>query len=67
VDIRPQPRYPFEFVQADALEYVAAHGHEYDVIHASPPCHAYTRLRRLVEGKTDQLADSLTFYFAWLG
>ena len=54
VDIRPQPRYPFAFVQADALEYVAAHGHEFDVIHASPPCQAYTRLRRLVEGKTGQ-------------
>jgi DNA (cytosine-5)-methyltransferase 1 len=42
VDIEPQPRYPFAFVQADALEYVAAHGHEYDVIHASPPCQRYT-------------------------
>lgn len=38
VDIAPQKRYPFEFIQADALEYVAEHGHEYDVIHASPPC-----------------------------
>ena len=57
VDIRPQPRYPFEFVQADALEYVAAHGHEFDVIHASPPCQAYTRLRRLVEGKIGRKRD----------
>ena len=37
------PRYPFIFVQADALEYVAAHGQEFDVIHASPPCQAYTK------------------------
>jgi DNA (cytosine-5)-methyltransferase 1 len=42
VDINPQPRYPFEFVQADALEYVAEHGHEYDAIHASPPCQRYS-------------------------
>jgi DNA (cytosine-5)-methyltransferase 1 len=38
VDKNPQPRYPFEFIQADALEYLQEHGHEYDAIHASPPC-----------------------------
>jgi DNA (cytosine-5)-methyltransferase 1 len=38
VDNRPQKRYPYKFILADALEYVAAHGHEYDFIHASPPC-----------------------------
>jgi len=38
VDIAPRPRYPFTFVQADAIEYIAAHGHEYDLIHASWPC-----------------------------
>ena len=42
VDNRPQPRYPFTFVQGDALEYVAAHGGEFDAIHASPPCQAYS-------------------------
>jgi DNA (cytosine-5)-methyltransferase 1 len=41
VDCALQPRYPFAFVRADAMEYIAEHGHEYDVIHASPPCQAY--------------------------
>ena len=47
VDNRSQKRYPFTFVQADALEYLAEHGGEFDVIHASPPCQAYSRLRHL--------------------
>jgi DNA (cytosine-5)-methyltransferase 1 len=42
VDIKPQPRYPFEFIQADALEYLAEHGQEFDMIHASPPCQRFS-------------------------
>ena len=42
VDNKPMPRYPFKFVLGDALEYVMEHGAEFDVIHASPPCQAYT-------------------------
>jgi DNA (cytosine-5)-methyltransferase 1 len=43
IDIKPQPHYcGDEFYQADALEYIAKHGHELDVIHASPPCQGYS-------------------------
>lgn len=43
VDINPQPHYPFEFHQADALEYLAKYGHEFDAIHASPPCQRFSQ------------------------
>lgn len=44
VDINPQPRYPYDFIQGDAMEYLASHGHEYDFIHSSPPCQFYSNL-----------------------
>lgn len=47
VDNRPQKNYPFKFYQADALEFIAEHGHEFSVIHTSPPCQAYSDLRTI--------------------
>ena len=55
VDIKPQPNYPFEFEQADALAFVrnGLHGRPHDIwgrgfdaVHASPPCQAYTAYKR---------------------
>lgn len=47
VDRDPQPNYPFEFHQADALEFLTAHGDEYDAVHASPPCQSFLSLGKL--------------------
>jgi DNA (cytosine-5)-methyltransferase 1 len=45
VDIAPQPHYPFEFYQGDALHFLQAikeRGTLYNAIHASPPCQAHS-------------------------
>ena len=56
VDIAPQPRYPFEFHQADALMALGQMqinmtpklwGVAFDAIHASPPCQRYSPLAKL--------------------
>lgn len=46
VDLHPMPNYPFPFVQADAVQYVADHGHEYDLIHGSWPCERYANVTK---------------------
>jgi DNA (cytosine-5)-methyltransferase 1 len=47
IDIDPQPDYPFEFVQGDALSswaWAKADWSRVDAIHASPPCQRYSDL-----------------------
>lgn len=54
VDSRPQPNYPYTFVQADAMTY-SLDG--FDFIHASPPCQAFTQMSARWRGK-DTKADT---------
>jgi len=63
VDIKPQPRYPLKFHQGDALAFIEEHGSEFDAIHASPPCQAFTQMSSRYRGKggpTDDHVNLLT-------
>lgn len=63
VDINPQPHYPGEFIQADALTAIwELDLFSFDAIHASPPCQSHTRAKHLrkAQGGTSKYDDFLT-------
>ena len=47
IDIKPQPQYPFEFIQFDITKMSTGFLRKFDVVHASPPCQAASSLRAL--------------------
>ena len=68
VDIQQQSRYPFQFVQADAMQFLetllrgawaGTHEHawllsDFDAIHASPPCQAYSVTAAISKGRKQE-------------
>lgn len=57
VDLNPQPHYPFEFHQADALTFPLD---GFDAIHASPVCYAWSQMRLCRPGSQDHQPDLIT-------
>lgn len=56
VDIKPMPRYPYEFHQADAMTFPLD---GFDAIHASPPCQDHSPLKsRAGEHGTGWMLDA---------
>src|SRR5690606_27794246 len=63
VDIVEQPDFPFEFIQADALRFLADMRDdpwiEFDAVHASPPCQSYSAMSNRWGSKHPELIGQI--------
>jgi DNA (cytosine-5)-methyltransferase 1 len=59
IDVTPQPNYPYEFHQADAMEILrdSAFLDTFNVIHASPPCQMYSAALKHLSAPQPMLID----------
>ncbi len=69
VDIEPQPRFPrfCRFIQADAMEILKGSLDEYDAVHASPPCQAYSDAMKHLTSGYPELIEPVLGRFQQLG
>lgn len=64
VDKDPQKHYPFKFYQSDALVFLAdlienGEIEQFDLIHASPPCQDFSKLKGLIAKKHGNLIEPI--------
>lgn len=66
VDKYPQPRYAGDdFIEADAMDFLADNWWRFDAIHASPPCQRYSVMSHMNKNKLDH-PDMIPKLRAWL-
>jgi DNA (cytosine-5)-methyltransferase 1 len=69
VDIKPQPHYPFELIEMDAFEFLERYFNggwgDFDAIHASPPCQAYSLIRKSLWKKRNH-PDCISMVRGWI-
>lgn len=59
VDLFPQPRNPFPFVQMDAVEFLRKYWRMFDAVHTSPPCQAFTNAQKLMGNEHPNLIEPI--------
>lgn len=59
VDKEPQPNYPFNFIQDDALNYLQNNHQYFTHVHASPPCQHYSQSTAVAKKQGKKYNDVL--------
>jgi DNA (cytosine-5)-methyltransferase 1 len=62
VDTEPQPNYPFEFVQGDAVHYFAANWRKFEGAHASAPCQKFSGMSACRPGLAEEYPDLVAVF-----